>query len=100
MNTEKSKEAAQRLRAIDHPIRKRMLELLQEHGEMTNTHLWVKLRLGGESIVAQHLAILRNAGMVITESRGKNSFNRINKKGIAQVASALHNFSKKEEVYV
>ena len=47
-----------------------MVELISEQKRMTVTEIYVKLRLE-QSVASQHLAILRRAGVVVTERDGK-----------------------------
>src|SRR5690349_11394900 len=58
------------LRAVNHKLRQRMIDLLEENKKMTVTEIYVKLRLE-QSVASQHLAILRKAGVVQTERNGK-----------------------------
>ena len=58
------------LRAINHKLRQRIIDLLEENEHMTVTDIYIKLRLE-QSVASQHLAILRRAGVVITERQGK-----------------------------
>lgn len=58
------------LRAINHDLRKNIVKLLSETPKMNVTEIYIKLRLE-QSVASQHLAILRRAGVVITERQGK-----------------------------
>ena len=71
------KKGALVFRAINHPLRRQMLQLLHENARMTVTEIFIKLRLE-QSVASQHLAILRKAGMVSTERHGKFIFYSIN----------------------
>ncbi len=64
------KKAALILRAVNHKLRQQILRLIDEHGKMTVTEIYVKLRLE-QSVASQHLAILRKAGFVKTDRNGK-----------------------------
>ena len=61
------------LRAVNHKLRQRVIDLLEEHATMTVTDIYIKLRLE-QSVASQHLAILRRAGIVTTERSGKMVF--------------------------
>lgn len=63
-------KAAKVIRAVNHKLRTRIVELLKERGSMTVTDLYVKLRME-QSVMSQHLAILRRTGIVIAERQGK-----------------------------
>jgi len=71
------KKAALVLRAINHKLRQQILKLIEEHGKMTVTEIYVKLRLE-QSVASQHLAILRKAGFVKTERDGKFIYYSVN----------------------
>jgi DNA-binding transcriptional ArsR family regulator len=78
------KKAALVFRAINHPLRKQMLQLLHENVRMTVTEVFIKLRLE-QSVASQHLAVLRKAGMVNTERQGKFIFYSVSYQRIKQV---------------
>jgi DNA-binding transcriptional ArsR family regulator len=71
------KKAALILRAVNHKLRQQIIKLIDEHGKMTVTEIYVKLRLE-QSVASQHLAILRKAGFVKTDRDGKYIFYSIN----------------------
>ncbi len=58
------------LRAVNHKLRQRIIDLLEENESMTVTDIYIKLRLE-QSVASQHLAILRRAGIVNTRREGK-----------------------------
>jgi DNA-binding transcriptional ArsR family regulator len=65
------KRAKQKIRALNHPLREKMLALINSsNNKMNVTELYVKLRIE-QSVASQHLAVLRHEGLVITERTGK-----------------------------
>lgn len=82
------KKAALILRAVNHPLRQQILKLLNQHGKMTVTEIYKKLRLE-QSVASQHLAILRKAGFVVTDREGKFIFYSVNHRRLKD----LHQFS-------
>ena len=72
------------LRAINHKLRQRVIDQLDEHGKMTVTDLYVKLRL--QSVASQHLAILRRVGVVETTRQGKFIHYSLDKNRLEQIA--------------
>lgn len=58
-------------KAVGNPERVRLIACLSD--EMTVTDLLKKCSLS-QSALSQHLAILRNAGIVITRERGRNVY--------------------------
>lgn len=78
------KKAALVLRAINHKLRLQILKLINTHGKLTVTEIYVKLRLE-QSVASQHLAILRRAGYVHTERDGKFIYYSVNHGRIAEI---------------
>jgi DNA-binding transcriptional ArsR family regulator len=78
------KKAAMVLRAINHKLRQQIIKLLEEHKKMTVTEIYVKLRLE-QSVASQHLAILRRAGIVVTDREGKFIYYSLNVNRIAEI---------------
>ncbi|TXB63260.1 ArsR/SmtB family transcription factor [Phaeodactylibacter luteus] len=73
------------LRAINHKLRQRIINLLEESDSMTVTDIYIKLRLE-QSVASQHLAILRRAGVVDTERQGKFINYSLNRDRLAQIS--------------
>ena len=71
------KKAAMILRAVNHKLRQQILKLIDEHGKITVTELYITLRLE-QSVASQHLAILRKAGFVTTTREGKFIYYSVN----------------------
>jgi DNA-binding transcriptional ArsR family regulator len=71
------KKAALILRAVNHKLRQQILKLIDEHGKVTVTELYMKLRLE-QSVASQHLAVLRKAGFVKTTRDGKFIYYSVN----------------------
>lgn len=83
------KKAALILRAVNHKLRQQILKLLHQHGKMTVTEIYVKLRLE-QSVASQHLAILRKAGFVDTFRDGKFIYYSVNHERLTEA----HEFAK------
>lgn len=84
------KKAALVLRAVNHKLRQQILKQIDEHGKITVTELYVKLRLE-QSVASQHLAILRKAGFVKTERDGKFIYYSVNFPRIEQINEVVEN---------
>ena len=80
------KKGALVLRAIKHPLRQQILRILHGAGQMSVTSLYQKLRLE-QSVASQQLAILREAGFVLTKRDGKCILYSVNYNRLAQVHS-------------
>lgn len=79
------RKAVMVLRAVNHKLRQRVVDLLDEHEKMTVTDIYIKLRLE-QSVASQHLAILRRAGVVVTERQGKFIYYSLDKARLSQIS--------------
>jgi len=70
ISSKKLHNASMILRAINHGLRQDIIKLIEKNGKMTVTEIYAKLKLE-QSVASQQLAILRNAGILITERDGK-----------------------------
>ncbi|MEO6038657.1 MAG: metalloregulator ArsR/SmtB family transcription factor [Saprospiraceae bacterium] len=82
------RKAALVLRAVNHKLRQRIIDLLEENQRMTVTDIYVKMRLE-QSVASQHLAILRKAGVVQTERDGKFIFYSLDTSRINQISELV-----------
>ncbi|MCB0532167.1 MAG: helix-turn-helix transcriptional regulator [Lewinellaceae bacterium] len=58
------------MRALAHPLRLRMIDLLQTHQPASVQTIYTEMKIE-QSVASQHLRILRDAGLVYTQRRGK-----------------------------
>ncbi|MEI6311984.1 MAG: metalloregulator ArsR/SmtB family transcription factor [Bacteroidota bacterium] len=87
------KKAVMTLRAINHPLRKQIMNMLEENTKLTVTEIFVKLRLE-QSVVSQHLAILRKAGVLDTERDGKFIYYKLNDNRIKEIANIVNDLAQ------
>ena len=76
------------LRAVNHKLRQRVIDLLEQNESMTVTDIYIKLRLE-QSVASQHLAILRRAGVVQTRREGKFIFYSLDKDRLAVIGDLI-----------
>lgn len=82
----------QALRAVNHELRRRILNLLKEgNGDMAVTDIYIKLRLE-QSVASQHLAILRKAGIIRANKLGKNTYYSVDTKMLNKVKNMCRDF--------
>lgn len=89
------KRAALTLRALNHPLRRQMVQLIEDKRKLTVTELYVKLRLE-QSVASQHLAILRRAQIVKTQREGKFIWYTTNKKRIEEINKLINALAQPE----
>ncbi len=80
------------LRAVNHKLRQRIIDLLDSGESMTVTDIYIKLRLE-QSVASQHLAILRRAGVVVTERQGKFIYYSLNNERLEQIAALVEDLA-------
>ena len=80
------------IRAVNHPLRKEIIVLLEQEKKMTVTEIYVKLRVE-QSVASQHLAILRKAGIVETTRSGKFIHYSVNKARIGEVSVLINDLT-------
>lgn len=79
------KRAALTLRALRHPLRKKILELITAKGKISVTELYRQLK-AEQSVTSSQLAILRKAHLVNAQRDGQKIFYSVNGKRIREVA--------------
>ena len=76
------------MRAITHPLRMQLLEFIDQNEMINVNRIYSSLDLE-QSITSQHLRILRQAGLVETERRGKYIHYRICRGKIERTIAAI-----------
>ena len=76
------------LRAVNHKLRQKIIDLLEVGESMTVTDIYIKLRLE-QSVASQHLAILRRAGVVATDKQGKFIYYSLDRERLAQISALV-----------
>ena len=80
------------LRAVNHKLRQRIIDLLEDGDSMTVTDIYIKLRLE-QSVASQHLAILRRAGVMATDRQGKFIYYSLDKERLSQISSLVEDLT-------
>ena len=92
LNYNTLKRAVLTLRAVNHPLRKEMMQLLEEKKKMTVTELYVRLRIE-QSVASQHLAILRKAEVLSTLRDGKFIYYSINSARMSEITKLIEDLA-------
>lgn len=80
--------ATETLRAIAHPIRISIIQLLHAHGQLTVTELFTLLDIE-QAIASHHLRIMKNLDVVRVRREGKNSVYMLEKKEFYSLVELL-----------
>lgn len=83
--------------AYNHPVRLQIIAILQNEGSMNVTDLFVKMRME-QSIVSQHLRILRDADLVVYDQSGKYHDYSINTEGMKNLKTLIRSVSDKRSI--
>ncbi len=84
--------AAHVLRALNHPIRQKIIQILDDEDKITVTDLYIKMRME-QSVASQQLAILRRAGIVKTEREGKYIYYMVNKPRLEEISEFVESIA-------
>lgn len=83
--------AQKALRAINHPLRRRIMLLIKKNQPVTVTQIFTGLKLD-QSFVSQYLMILRAEGFVNARKVGRQVFYFINYKRFGKIARLVRQF--------
>ena len=84
INYRNIKKASFVLTAIKHEQRHELMKIIHENKKYTVTELYIKMGME-QSVISQHLAILRKAGIISSNREGKYIFYSINSERIAEI---------------
>lgn len=86
INSDLAKKAAKIIRAVNHPLRQSMINLINKKQPVNVTDIYVNLRIE-QSVASQHLRILRGSQVVKTQRDGKQILYSLNNARITQIAA-------------
>ena len=78
-------------RALNHPLRQKMIQLIHAQGRMTVTQLFTKMRLE-QSVASNHLALLRTQKLLLAEKQQKFVFYSVNYGRLKKVQESVEKF--------
>lgn len=87
------KRALLTLRAVNHPLRKEMLQMIEQKKKVTVTELYTKLRIE-QSLASQQLGLLRKAGAIVATRDGKFIYYSINHKRVHEIAKFVDKLAR------
>ena len=64
-------------RAVDHPVRSKIIELIEINEALTVTELYVRMRSIDYAAICNHLRILRMAGVLEAKRSGRLSYHYV-----------------------
>ncbi len=93
LNFENMKKAFFMLRSVSHPLRKKILHLLEKSGPLSVSEIYMKLRVE-QSVASQHLSVLRTAGVVKTVRIGKFVHYSLNEDRILEISQHIKGLNR------
>ncbi len=81
--------AASKLRAIAHPMRIAILELLNESPKLSVTEIFEKLKIEQAS-ASHHLNILKNKGVLTSKRDGKKIFYSLKSVSLTEIIECIN----------
>ena len=93
MNTKKLEAASETLKAIAHPIRISIVELLDNNSELNVTEIYESLNIE-QAVASHHLSILKSKDVLIANRVGKNCFYKLKHPQLSQIITCIETCQK------
>jgi len=81
--------AASKLRAIAHPMRIAILDLLNDSPKLSVTEIYEKLKIEQAS-ASHHLNILKNKGVLVSKREGKKIFYSLKNISLTEIIECIN----------
>lgn len=81
------------LRAINNPLRKKIIDFINDNPNIIVSEIYKKLRLE-QSVTSQHLAILRKANYLTGTRNGQKIHYTVNEERFAEVRDLINKMNK------
>lgn len=92
---EKLEQIANMLKAISHPMRIAILNLLGDNEKMTVSEIHNKLGLE-QSTTSHHLGILKDKGVLVSKREGKNIYYFLRHENFSHILECVNNCPLKQ----
>ena len=90
-------EIVQLFRALNHNVRKKILELVSKNAGITITEICTKLKIE-QSMASQHVAILRRSNLLIAQRKGNLVLYVTNYKKLEEVQTAIDTLTDSKKI--
>ena len=90
LKIEQLEQAASMLKAIAHPMRIAILQLLSEGNKKTVTEIHEHLQIE-QSTTSHHLGILKDKGVLASKREGKNTYYYLRQNNLAKILDCVSN---------
>lgn len=89
LNPERLQKASKILKAMAHPLRVAILNLLSENNKLTVSEIHQSLNIE-QSTTSHHLGILKDKGVLLSERIGKNSYYFLQNNNLKHIIECLN----------
>ncbi len=89
LTTERLQAASQILKAMAHPLRVAILNLLSDNKKLTVTEIHEALKIE-QSTTSHHLGILKDKGVLMSERDGKHSYYFLKNNNLKHIIECLN----------
>lgn len=89
LQIEKLEQAASKLRAMAHPMRIAIIDLLNNGNKMSVTEIYKKLKIE-QAAASHHLNILKNKGVLNSQREGKKIFYSLKSNVLTEVIDCIN----------
>lgn len=89
LDVNKLENAASKLRAMAHPMRIAILEMLDDRGKMNVTEIYHKLNIE-QACASHHLNILKNKGVLISQRDGKQIYYSLKSESLTEILHCIN----------
>ncbi|PID93877.1 MAG: transcriptional regulator [Bacteroidetes bacterium] len=96
LDIEKLEAAASKLRAMAHPMRLAIIELLQNGNKMNVTQIYQKLHME-QATASHHLNVLKNKKLLISFRKGKHIYYTLQNDTLQEIMHCIDRCHKLEQ---
>lgn len=86
---DKLEQAASKLRAMAHPMRIAIIELLHDGNRMSVTEIYRKLKIE-QAAASHHLNILKNKGVLASQREGKKIYYSLKSQVLTEIITCIN----------
>ena len=95
LDVTKLEMAASKLRAIAHPMRIAVIDLLNEKGKLSVTEIYTHLDIE-QAAASHHLNILKNKGVLASKRQGKKIFYSLKSVTLTEIIDCINKCNEEQ----
>jgi DNA-binding transcriptional ArsR family regulator len=95
LDIQKLEMASSKLRAMAHPMRIAILELLHDNKQMSVTEIYKNLKIE-QAAASHHLNILKNKGVLVSQRDGKKIFYSLKSEVLTEIIDCIRRCNEEE----